>query len=175
MGGAIQTLTERLSDFIRYFEIHGLKHLRIHASLQGGRLSLVPRCIHFVDLFCGFLLNECSGKRFSEMPIKVCLHCRQVFAPPKGAEFCTRACQWKHYWTPERRRDDIYVRRLEQRAKECLGRQYGFSMKDLQSMLTSRKVSERLNRIEKDWKDWPRMIDRISTLRASFGRQPKKS
>ena len=47
--------------------------------------------------------------------------------------------------------------------------------KDLQSMLTSRKVSERLNRIQKDWKDWPRMIDRISTLRANLGRQPKRS
>jgi hypothetical protein len=152
-------------DFIRYFEIHGLKHLRIRASLQEGRLILSPRCIHLVDLFCAFLLNECSGKKLSEMPVKVCLHCRRLFAPPKGAEFCTRMCQWKHYWTPERRRDDIYVKRLEQRAKECLGRQHGFSISDLQSMLTSRKVSERLKRIEKDWKDWPRMIERISGLR----------
>jgi len=169
--GRYPNIDRTTEDFIRYFEIHGLKHLRIHASLQGGRLVLVPRCIHFVDLFCGFLLIECSGKKLSEMPIKVCLHCRQLFAPPKRAEFCTRTCQWKHYWTPERRRDDIYVRRLEQRAKECLGRRYGFSMKDLQSMLVSRKVSERLKRVETDWKDWPRMIDRISTLRASVGQK----
>ena len=125
------------------------RQLFIVVNLKSGEsrrvLVLVPRCIHFVDLFCGFLLIECSGKKLSEMPIKVCLHCRQLFAPPKKAEFCTRTCQWKHYWTPERRRDDIYVRRLEQRAKECLGRRYGFSMKDLQSMLVSRKVSERLN------------------------------
>jgi hypothetical protein len=173
--GRYPNIDRTTEDFIRYFEIHGLKHLRIRASLQGGRLILVPRCIHFVDLFCAFLLNECSGKKLSEMPIKVCLHCRQVFAPPKGAEFCTRRCQWKHYWTPERRRDDIYVKRLEQRAKECLGRRHGFSMKDLQSLLTSRKVSERLKSIEKDWNDWPRMIERISTLKASLGAQEKRS
>ena len=173
--GRYPNIDRTSEDFIRYFEMHGLKHLRIHASLQEGRLTLFPRCIHFVDLFCALLLNECSGKKLSEMPVKVCLHCQRLFAPPKGAEFCTRMCQWKHYWTPERRRDDIYIKRLEQRAKECLGRQHGFSISDLQSMLTSRKVSERLKRIQNDWKDWPRMIQRISTLQANLGRQQKRS
>ena len=53
-------------DYIRYFENHGLNHFRSRLSLQEGRLLLVPRLVHLVDLFCACILNRCLGRRSSE-------------------------------------------------------------------------------------------------------------
>lgn len=49
---------------------------------------------------------------------------------------------------------------LEQSVK--VRQQHDFSIKDLQHMLESARVNERLNKIEKLWRDWPKMIVRPS-------------
>lgn len=157
--------------FVRYFEIHGLEHLRVRLSLQEGRLMLFPRCSHFVDLLCAFLLNECSRKSHEDMPLKICLECRRVFKTDRRADFCTRECQWKHYWTPARRRDDIYLKRLERRIEDCLKGRHGFGIQDLQPIVTSHNLSGRLDAIEKNWKEWPKMMNRISVIRAHITKQ----
>jgi hypothetical protein len=160
--------------FIRYFETHGLKHFRIRACLQQGRLILNPRCIHFVDLFCAFLLNQCSGKRLSEMPLKSCRMCKKFFISQQSkAGFCSRDCQWRHYWTPERRSHDKWVKDLEKFSRTCK-RHYGRSIQDLQKKLALPKVKERLESIKKKaeketWAGWRRMIQRIEAVEGRAG------
>ena len=157
-------------NFIKYFEDHGLKHFRIRPSLQDGRLILFPRCIHSVDLFCAFLLNECSGKPTSEMPIKTCRQCEKLFwSPSRVAEFCSRDCQWNHYWTPERKRDDTYIKRLEEFIDNCRGQKRGFSHKDLRAKLMLDGVAGRVNLIEKRWlREWPKLGIRTRAIQRAI-------
>jgi hypothetical protein len=156
-------------DFIRYFENHGLKHFRIHPSLQEGRLILNPRCIHFVDLFSAFLLDECSGKTLSEMPLKLCRLCKNFFFSQQSkAAFCSRDCQWSHYWTPERRADDKWIRDLAKFSDECKP-EYGRPVADLQKKLASPKVMQRLKSIKgkikkEDWAGWTTIARRIEEI-----------
>jgi len=164
--GRYPDIDQTSESFIKYFEDHGLKHFRIRPSLQDGRLILFPRCVHLVDLFCALLLNECSGKRTSEMPIKTCGQCGKLFwSSSKTAEFCSRDCQWNHYWTPERKRDDIYIKRLEEFVDKCSGQKHGFSRKDLEVKLTSHRIAKRMCLIEKRWlNEWPKLAVRVRAI-----------
>lgn len=155
-------------NFIKYFEDHGLKHFKIHPALEGGhhggpvRLELRPRCEHFVDLFCAFLLSECSGKTQSEMPVKFCRRCGKLFGSHQTkAGFCSRDCQWRNYWTPERKRDDKFVKDLQKFAESCKPR-YGRSIENLRAKLAANK--QRLDKIKMVWKGWPTILDKIHSI-----------
>jgi len=154
-------------DFIQYFDNHGLKHFKRRLSLQEGRLLLVPRLVHLVDVFCACILNRCLGKKSSEMAIKICPRCDRFFASQRR-NFCSANCQWKHYWTPERRADDKWVKDLERVAERCKPK-YGSSVADLQKRLALPKVTERLKSIKKkiekeDWTGWARIAKRINAI-----------
>ncbi|MGB2890292.1 MAG: hypothetical protein WBC04_21560, partial [Candidatus Acidiferrales bacterium] len=168
--GRYPDIDESSEKVIKYFEDHGLKHFRVRPSLQDGRLILFPRCVHLVDLFCAFLLNECSGKRTSEMPIKTCGQCGKLFwSPSKAAEFCSRDCQWNHYWTPERKRDDTYIKRLEEFIDNCRRQKHGFSQKDLGAKLTSHQVVKRLSLMEERWlREWPKLAVRVRAIQSAI-------
>jgi hypothetical protein len=154
-------------NFIQYFENHGLKHFRSRLSLQEGRLLLVPRLVHLVDLFCACILNRCLGRQSSEMPVKICLRCRKFVSNRRGL-FCSKNCQWKHYWTPERRSDDKWVKDLEKFSERCEPK-YSRSIEDLQKRLALPKVIQRLESIKKkiereDWAGWAKIAQRIEAI-----------
>jgi hypothetical protein len=165
--GRYPLIDKTSEDFIRYFENHGLNHFKSRLSLQEGRLLLVPRCVHLVDLFCACILDRCLGRRSSEMPIKICLRCGIFFSNRRGV-FCSKNCQWKHYWTPERRADDKWIRDLETFSKACIPK-YGRSVADLRKRLALPRVNQRLesikNKIEKkDWAGWTLISQRIEAI-----------
>jgi hypothetical protein len=165
--GRFPLIDKTSEGFIRYFEKHGLKHFRSRLSLQEGRLLLVPRLVHLVDLFCACILDRCLGRRSSEMPIKICLRCGNFFSNRRGV-FCSKNCQWKHYWTPERRADDKWIRDLEAFSKSCKPK-YGRSAADLRKRLALPRVNQRLesikNKIEKkDWAGWTLISQRIEAI-----------
>jgi len=165
--GRYPLIDKASEDFIRYFENHGLNHFRSRLSLQDGRLLLVPRLVHLVDLFCACILNCSLGRRSSEMPIKICPRCRKLFSRQRG-EFCSTDCQWKHYWTPERRSDDKWVKDLEKFSKVCK-RKYGRKIADLRNKLALPKVTQRLKSIKEkiereEWAGWARIAQRIEAI-----------
>lgn len=165
--GRYPLIDKASEDFIRYFENHGLNHFRSRLSLQEGRLLLVPRLVHFIDLFCACILNSCLGRKSSEMPTKICPRCRKFFASPRRG-FCSKDCQWAHYWTPERRSDDKWVKDLEKFSEHCTQR-YGRTMEDLQKRLALPKVIQRLELIKKkiekgDWAGWSKIARRIEAI-----------
>jgi hypothetical protein len=152
---------------IRYFEIHGLTHFRSRLSLQNGRILLNPRLNHFVDLFCACVLNASVGRNPSEMAIKLCPRCRNFFCSERK-QYCSSECQWKTYWTPERRADDKWVRDLEKFAESCKAK-YGRSIADLEKKLVAPRVERRLKSIKKkaeteDWAGWPRIVQRLEGI-----------
>jgi hypothetical protein len=171
--GRYPLIDKTSEDFIRYFEDHGLKHFKINPALDGGqynlpvRLVLRPQCVHFVDLFCTFLLNECSGKTLAEMPFKVCRKCDRLFSPQRmEAEFCSNDCRRKNFWSPEKHRDYTYVCRLETFAKKCFSNKYGYSKADLHEKLESSDVRIRLREIEAVWQSWPKLTEKLNAIRA---------
>jgi hypothetical protein len=154
-------------DFLRYFEKHGLNHFRSRLSLQEGRLLLVPRLVHFIDLYCACILNSCLGRKSSEMPIKICPRCRKFFASQRRG-FCSKECQWTNYWTPERRSDDKWLKDLEKFSEHCK-RRYGRTIEDLQKKLALPKTIQRLESIKKkigkkDWSGWAKIAQRIKAI-----------
>ena len=154
-------------DFTRYFENHGLNHFRSRLSLQDGRLMLVPRLIHLVDLFCACVLNRCVGRIVSEMPINMCPRCHRFFLSERS-KFCSNDCQWKYYWTPERRADDKWIKDLKKFSERCKPK-YGRSIADLQKRLALPKVTQRLESIKKkikteDWAGWAKIAKRIEAI-----------
>jgi hypothetical protein len=81
---------------------------------------------------------------------------------------CSKDCQWKYYWTQERRADDKWVKDLEKFSEHCK-RQYGRSIEDLQKRRARPKVIERLESIKKkiekeDWAGWARIAQRIEAI-----------
>jgi hypothetical protein len=165
--GRYPLLDKTSEAFTRYFENHGLKHFKSRLSLQEGRLLLVPRLVHLVDLFCACILNRCIGRESSEMAIKICPRCRK-FVSSGRKEYCSKDCQWKHYWTPERRADDKWVKDLEKFAKACKPK-YGRSLENLQEKLASPKVADRLKSIKltienEHWAGWKKIAKRIEGI-----------
>jgi hypothetical protein len=165
--GRYPLIDKKSEDFIRYFEKHGLNHFKSRLSLQEGRLLLVPRLVHLVDLFCACVLNRCLGRLPSEMPVKICPRCHKFFLSQRR-EFCSKDCQWKYYWTPERRADDKWVRDLEKFSDRCKP-QYGRKLADLKKKLASPKVMRRLKLIrekskKEDWAGWARIAQRIEAI-----------
>jgi hypothetical protein len=165
--GRYPLIDKTCEDFIRYFESHGLNHFRSRLSLQEGRLLLVPRLIHLIDLFCACILNSCLGRESSEMPIKICPRCHKFFASQRRG-FCSKDCQWTNYWTPERRSDDKWVKDLEKFSEHCK-RPFGRTIEDLQKRLALPKTIQRLESIREkvakgDWKGWARIAQRIERI-----------
>jgi hypothetical protein len=165
--GRYPLIDKTSEDFVRYFETHGLKHFRSCLSLQEDRLLLVPRLVHLVDLFCACILNRCLGRKSSEIPIKICPQCRKFFSSQRR-EFCSTNCQWTHYWTPERRADDKWVKDLEKFCQGCKP-QYGRSVVDLRKKLALPKVTQRLKSVKEkcgkeDWAGWARIAQRIKAI-----------
>jgi hypothetical protein len=81
---------------------------------------------------------------------------------------CSKDCQWKYYWTPERRSDDKWVKDLEKFSEHCKPK-YGRSIVDLQKRLALPKVIQRLESIKKkiekeDWVGWARIAQRIEAI-----------
>jgi hypothetical protein len=165
-------------------ELHGLKHLKLRASLQKGRLFLLPHCLDSLDLLCGLLLAECEGRHSSEMPIKVCLKCGRLFnvfglegeARTRKA-YCSAKCRRTAWWTPEKRSDDEYIRRLAVLAGRCSKGVDGYSITDLREQLEKPKVKHRLEKIEWRWKaEWPQIVEKIASIKRlrSGGDQPAR-
>jgi hypothetical protein len=166
--GRYPLIDKTSEDFIAYFENHGLNHFKSRLSLQEGRLLLVPRLVHLIDLFCACILDRCLGRRSSEMPIKMCRRCRKFFSSERSG-FCSKDCQWKHYWTPERRSDDKWVKDLEKFSDGCELNKYGRSIADLRKKLASPKVIRRLKSIKakidkENWAGWGKISQRIKTV-----------
>ena len=161
-------LIERTSEnFVQYFENHGLKHFKSRLSLQEGRLLAIPRIVHLVDVFCACILKGCLGNKPSEMTIKLCPTCDKFFANQRRG-YCSPDCQWKHYWTPERRANDKWVKELEKFAETCKPK-YRRSVADLRNKLALPKVVGRLKSIKckignEDWSGWAKIAERINTI-----------
>lgn len=165
--GRYPLVDKKSENFIRYFEGHGLRHFRSRLSLQDGRLLPLPRIVHLVDVFCACMLDRCLGLKVSEMPIKICPRCRKLFLSERR-QFCSKDCQWKHYWTPERRSDDKWIKDLEKFSERCKPK-YGRSVADLRKKLALPKVTQRLKsvkgKIEKeDWAGWAKIAQRIEAI-----------
>jgi hypothetical protein len=165
--GRYPLIDKKSENFIRYFEVHGLKHFKSDLSLQNGRLLPVPRILHYVDVFCACILDRCLGRKVSEMPVKICSTCRELFLSERK-QYCSKECQWKHHWTPERRADDKWVKELEKLSEQCKP-EYGRSILDLQKRLALPKVMQRLESIKKkiekkDWAGWARIAQRIEAI-----------
>jgi len=165
--GRYPQIDKKNEKFTRFFETHGLRHFKTRLSLQGDRLMPFPRVVHLVDLFCAYILDRCLGRKVSEMPIKICPTCQKLFLSERR-QFCSKDCQWKHYWTPERRSDDKWVKDLEKFSERCKPK-YGRSVADLQKKLASAKVMQRLKAIKEkagkeDWAGWARIAQRIEAI-----------
>jgi hypothetical protein len=165
--GRYPLIDKKSENFVRYFETHGIRHFRSSLSLQEGRLLALPRITHLVDVFCACILDRCLGKKVSEMPVKICPRCRQLFLS-KRREFCSKDCQWKSYWTPARRADDKWIKGLEKFSERCSPK-YGRSAADLRKKLVSPKVRQRLESIKKqiandNWTGWARIAQRITGI-----------
>jgi hypothetical protein len=167
--GRYPLVDKKSETFIRYFEVHGLKHFKSELSLQNGRLLPVPRIVHLVDVFCACMLDLCLRRKVSEMPVKICPRCRNLFLSERK-QFCSKDCQWKHHWTPERRADDKWVKDLEKFSERCKPQyEYGLSILDLQKRLALPKTIHRLESIRKkvakgDWKGWAKIGQRIKAI-----------
>src|SRR6266853_2364980 len=167
MPGRYPLIDKKSENFVKYFEVHGVRHFRSSLSLQEGRLLPLPRIVHLVDVFCACILDRCLGRKPSEMPVKLCPRCRKLF-PSKRREFCSTDCQWKSYWTPARRADDKWAKDLEKFSEHCTPK-YGRSIGDLQKRLALPKVTQRLESIKKkiekeDWAGWARIAQRIEAI-----------
>jgi hypothetical protein len=165
--GRYPLVDKKSENFIRYFESHGIRHFRSSLSLQQSRLLPVPRIVHLVDVFCACILDRCLGRKVSEMPVKICPTCRELFLSERK-RFCSKDCQWKHHWTPERRADDKWVKDLEKFSKTCR-REYGRSIVDFRKRLALPKVMQRLESIKKkiekkDWAGWAKIAQRIEAI-----------
>jgi hypothetical protein len=165
--GRYPLVDKKSETFIRYFEVHGLKHFKSELSLQNGRLLPVPRIVHLVDVFCACTLDRCLGRKVSEMPVKICPRCRNLFLAGRKL-YCSKECQWKHHWTPERRADDKWVKELEKLSEQCKP-EYGRSILDIQKRLAMPKTIQRLESLRKkvakgDWKGWARIAQRIEAI-----------
>lgn len=170
-------------EHIRYLEAHGLEHRKREVWLMGGLLLPIPSVDHFIDLFCSFLISECSGLDSPEMPIKICQSCGKFFSALslKGKarirrEYCSEKCQRAKWWTPEKRADDAFVKRLEKLAENSINRTHGYSITDLQNRLSLSKVKQRLAEIEEHWTgEWPPIVRRIRHVKAqAISKQQKK-
>jgi len=165
--GRYPLIDKKSEKFIRYFESHGLRHFRSRLSLQDGRLLPLPLVVHLVDVFCACILDRCIGREVAEMPLKICPRCGKLFLSERR-EFCSKDCQWKHYWTPERHSDDKWVKDLEKFAERCRPK-YGCSVADLRKKLASPKVMQRLKSIKEkakkeNWAGWARIAQRIEAI-----------
>jgi hypothetical protein len=165
--GRYPLVDKKSENFIRYFEVHGLRHFKSDLSLQNGRLLPVPQIVHLVDVFCACILDRCLGRKVSEMPVKICPRCRNLFLSERK-RYCSKDCQWKHHWTPERRADDKWVKELERFSEQCRS-EYGRSILDLRKKLALPKVIQRLELIKKkiekkDWAGWARIDKRIEAI-----------
>ena len=175
--GRFPLIDRKSENYVRYFESHGIRHFRSSLSLQEGRLLPRPRIVHLVDVFCACILDRCLGRKVSEMPVKICPRCRQLFLS-KRRDFCSKDCQWKSYWTPARRADDKWIKDLEKFSERCRPK-YGRSVADLRKKLALPKVRQRLESIKKnianeDWTGWARIAQRITVIEdvaAKFGLQ----
>jgi hypothetical protein len=165
--GRYPLIDRKSENFVRYFEAHGIRHFRSNLSLQEGRLLPLPRIVHLVDVFCACILDRCLDREASEMPVKICPRCRQLFLS-KRRDFCSKDCQWKSYWTPARRADDKWIKDLEKFSERCRPK-YGRSVADLRKQLALPKVRQRLESIKKnianeDWTGWARIAQRITVI-----------
>lgn len=165
--GRYPLIDKKTENCIRFLENHGIKHFRSRLSLQDGRLLPLPRIVHWIDVFCAYVLDRCLGQKVSRMPIKICPRCGKLFASGRK-RFCSEECQWNHYWTPERRADDKWVKDLEKFSKHCKPK-YGRSFADLQEKLAFPKVKQRLASIkkkieQKDWAGWGKIAQRIEEV-----------
>ena len=175
--GRYPLIDKKSENYVRYFEAHGIRHFRSSLSLQEGRLLPRPRIVHLVDVFCACILDRCLGRKVSEMPVKICPRCHQLFLS-KRRDFCSKDCQWKSYWTPARRADDKWIKDLEKFSERCRPK-YGRSVADLRKKLALPKVRQRLESIKKnianeDWTGWARIAQRITVIEdvaAKFGLQ----
>lgn len=170
--GRYPVIDKKSENFIRYFESHGLRHFKSRLSLQDGRLLPRPRIVHLVDVFCACILHRCLGRKASEMPFKICPRCRELFLSERK-QFCSKKCQWKHYWTPDRRADDKWVKDLEKFSGRCKPK-YGSSIADLHKKLASPKVMQRLKSIKgkiakEDWAGWAKIAQRIEVIEKRAG------
>jgi len=176
--GRYPLIDKKSENFVRYFEAHGIRHFSSSLSLQENRLLPVPRIVHLVDVFCGCVLDRCLARKPSEMPVKLCPRCRNLFLS-RRREFCSKECQWKSYWTPARRADDKWIKEVEKFSEHCSPK-YGRSIADLREKLELPKVRQRLESIKKkianeDWTGWTRIAQRIKAIEGVAARSGSRN
>jgi len=161
-------------SFLSYFEEHGLKHFKLTAILLDGRVALRPGYLHFVDLFCAYLMNECNDQTPDEMPLKVCRRCEKLFSSDlKSAEFCSNKCREKSFWTSERKRDYNKVCRWETQAANSLKQRHGFTLADLDRLKKITAKNDTLDKIVARWKDWPKITEKVERIQAAISKGAK--
>jgi hypothetical protein len=156
-------------EHLHYLQEHGRNHVVKSLRLWGGRLvevSSQPR--HFIDLFCSFLLDKCIDKPPEELPVKLCPKCGKLFSSQPNKVYCSigaKGCGYMKFWTPEKRAEDMYVRRLA-----------NYSTGDLRRKLDDLEVKARLGWIELCWPKESAIRANIRRIRAraSTARQAKK-
>jgi hypothetical protein len=104
--------------FVGYLEKHGALSSKPHLYLlrpfqADGRLVLyADRWKDAVDPLCIFLLQQCSEKLSTDLPVGLCARpeCGRFFLPVrKTRKFCSNSCRARNHGTPESRRE--YMKR----------------------------------------------------------------
>jgi hypothetical protein len=155
--------------FLKYFQQHGLDHVKPQLYVPEGKLLRYPTWLHAVDVFCAVLLDECQGKSNpSEMPIKICRGCQKLFVSyRKDAEFCPGGnCQRDAWWPDEKHRDYEWVRRQCDFARNCSGKQHGYKLAHLRQKLAKPKVQKRMQELRARWSKWPKILEMIDEIEA---------
>lgn len=150
--------------YLRYFEQHGITHIKKDLTWALDRLAIRSTPLHLIDLFCSFLI-EGALQGQDDMPVKMCSNCQSLFSCTKlkgrarlKKKYCSTKCQNAGYWVVDRRTDYRYVERFDD-----------YSDPDLRKRLTEPKVQQRLQEIEERWSKWPGILDRIKVLRKKAG------
>ena len=165
--GRYPTIDQRSESSLKYLEDHGIKHLKPRIFLFGAGIHIVPDYFHLVDIFCAFLINECTHKSPSAMPIKVCSRCKKLFSAAafdgearRRKMYCSTECQQSGHWTKgkQARADDRYVSRMIE--------EYGSLPRELHKRLLRPNVQKRLCEIENHWPSWKKIVEKIGQIRS---------
>jgi hypothetical protein len=123
IAGRYPMISEEDEKMVRFLEKHGVFSVKRKLCFLRGfrpdrRLTLYSdRWKQAVDPFCAFLVEQCIGKAFTELPAKLCARrgCGHFFVPAKRTgQFCSDSCRAMNFWTPKKRREYMQRWRLKQ-------------------------------------------------------------
>jgi hypothetical protein len=121
IAGRYPMISEEDEKIVRYLEKHGVFSVKrklcfLRVFRPDRRLALYSdRWKQAIDPFCAFLVEQCVGKGFTELPAKLCARrgCGHFFVPAKRTgQFCSDSCRAMNFWTPKKRREYMQKWRL---------------------------------------------------------------